>query len=104
MKRVAFALAAVLASPSAFADDLIEFGREIAEVNCAMCHAISTDDESRHREAPPFRELSARYPLEALEEALVEGILVGHPDMPEFQATPQQAQALLTYLKTIQNP
>lgn len=100
-----FALTAMLLSFAlpAMADDLIEFGREIAEVNCASCHAISTDDASLHPEAPPLRELSARYPLDALEEAFVEGIYVGHPDMPEFEATAEQVDALLAYLDTIQN-
>lgn len=100
-----FALTILLlsfASP-AMSDDLIQFGREIARVNCASCHAISTDDESQHPQAPPLRELSGRYPLDALEEAFVQGIYVGHPDMPEFEATVAQVNALLAYLDTIQN-
>jgi hypothetical protein len=32
--------------------------------------------------------LEARYPLEALEEALAEGIVTGHPDMPQFALEP----------------
>jgi hypothetical protein len=32
-----------------------------------------------------FRTLGKRYPIEALEEALGEGIISGHPDMPEFR-------------------
>lgn len=99
----ALAFAVTAMTGPALADDLVEFGREIAEVNCSACHAISTDDESRHSEALPLRELSQRYPVEALEEALVEGILVGHPDMPEFEATPEQANALIAYLNTIQH-
>lgn len=101
-----FALTAMLLAFAlpASADELVEYGREIAEANCASCHAISTDDASQHPEAPPLRELSARYPLDALEEAFVEGVYVGHPDMPEFEASPDLVNALLAYLETIQNP
>ncbi|MBB6012276.1 hypothetical protein HNR59_001621 [Aquamicrobium lusatiense] len=50
-----------------------------------------------------MRDLSKRYPLDALEEAFVEGIYSGHPDMPEFKATSDQVTALLAYLDTIQS-
>ncbi|MDV2965764.1 cytochrome c [Nitratireductor aquimarinus] len=84
------------------ADELVAYGRELIETNCSSCHAVSATDESTHPEAPPFRELSQRYPLEALEEAFAEGIVVGHPDMPVFIAEPDQIDAILTYLATLQ--
>lgn len=93
----------VLALPAS-ADPVVERGRGIAEMNCAGCHAISEADKSPHEEAPPFRELAQRYPLDALEEAFVEGIYTGHPDMPEFVASPEQIKALLAYMATIQAP
>lgn len=102
MKRLAIVAALLAAASNAYADALVERGRLIAEANCAACHAVGTDDASSHAEAPPLRELSARYPLDALEEAFAEGIYVGHPDMPEFEATPEQIGALLAYLDTIQ--
>jgi mono/diheme cytochrome c family protein len=85
-------------APSA---DLAE-GRRLAEVNCASCHAIGADGESRHPMAPPFRTLSRDYPVNALEEAFAEGILVGHRDMPEFRLEPQQIDDLLGYIESIQ--
>lgn len=78
-------------------------GRRIVEANCAQCHAIDREDESLHADAPPFRSLSARYPIETLEEALAEGIVTGHPDMPEFIAEPDQIDAIITYLNAIQD-
>ncbi len=76
-------------------------GRRLAEINCAGCHAIGRDDASTHPEAPAFRDLHERYPLEALEEAFVEGLSVGHPDMPEFVASPAQARAIIDYIATL---
>lgn len=77
-------------------------GRRLAEIHCARCHAIGTEGESRHPMAPPFRTLSRNYPVNALEEAFAEGILVGHRDMPEFQLEPSQIDDLVAYLNSIQ--
>lgn len=77
-------------------------GLQLAESHCSSCHAIGVNGESRHPMAPPFRTLSRDYPVNALEEALAEGILVGHPDMPEFHLEPQQIDDLTSYLRSIQ--
>jgi cytochrome c len=52
--------------------------------------------------APPFRDLHNRYPVEALEEALSEGIRVGHPSMPEFSLDPDQIVDLIAFLRSLQ--
>lgn len=80
----------------------IEAGRHMAEIKCAGCHAIGAAGESRHPSAPPFRTLSHNYPVNALEEALAEGILVGHPAMPEFRLTPAEIDDLVAYLQSVQ--
>ncbi len=82
--------------------DLVGEGRAIVEVYCISCHAIGAAGESRLAEAPPFRTLSERYPITALEEAFAEGVLVGHPAMPEFRLEPDQIDALVAYLESIQ--
>jgi cytochrome c len=82
--------------------NLLSVGQELVSKNCSRCHAIAADDISRHPQAPAFRTLGKRYPLESLEEALAEGIFTGHPDMPEFQFEPRDIQAVITYLKSIQ--
>jgi hypothetical protein len=64
--------------------------------------AYGPGDESRHAEAPPFRTLWERYPIDALEESFAVGIATGHPDMPEFTATPEQLAAILDYIASLQ--
>jgi cytochrome c len=76
-------------------------GREIAERFCAQCHAIGPEGKSPHDSAPPFRMIVAKGRVENLEEALGEGIAVGHPDMPQFQFSPQNVGALIAYLKSL---
>ncbi len=93
-------LCAAFATPSAAATPL-ERGRAIAQKNCARCHATGSTGESPLQPAPPFRVLPQRYPVENLAEALAEGIVTGHPAMPEFKFTPDEIDALLTYLDSL---
>jgi mono/diheme cytochrome c family protein len=92
------AAAPVTASAS---ESLLERGRAIAEKNCARCHAVGATGESPLKPAPPFRDLPQRYPVENLAEALAEGIVTGHPAMPEFTFQPDEIDALLTYIASL---
>jgi len=100
ISAVGLTLALVTAFPAA-AGSRISRGEALVETNCARCHAVGRNDESRHPDAPPFRTLSQRYPLQDLEEALAEGISTGHPDMPEFIAEPDQIDAILAYIGSL---
>jgi hypothetical protein len=42
--------------------------------------------------APPFRTLHERYPVENLEEPLAEGIISGHPSMPNSSSIQVKSQ------------
>jgi mono/diheme cytochrome c family protein len=77
-------------------------GRTFALANCARCHAIDKVSPSPLAIAPPFRVLHQRYPVETLEEALGEGIVTGHPNMPEFKLAPDQVGDFIAYLKTLE--
>ncbi|MGD9966368.1 MAG: c-type cytochrome [Hyphomonadaceae bacterium] len=78
-------------------------GRDIAEAQCARCHAVGPYGESPDPRAPVFRTIFQRYNASVLEQELIEGIRVSHP-MPEFQFNPQGTDALIQYLHTIQDP
>jgi mono/diheme cytochrome c family protein len=41
------------------------------------------------------------YPPESLAEALAEGIVSGHPDMPEFVFKPPEIEAIIAYLDSL---
>ena len=86
------------------ANEMIGQGQAIAETLCAGCHAIGLTGESQHAQAMPFREISWHYPIEALAEPFAEGIMVAHPEMPQWQFEPQQIDALLAYQETVQVP
>ena len=78
-------------------------GAAIAHKYCARCHAVDETGASPMGLAPPFRDLSKRYPIENLAEALAEGIVVGHPAMPRFTFEPREINALLTYIAGLKN-
>lgn len=83
-------------------DPHVANGLSLARQYCASCHAIRANDVSHMREAIPFRDLSQLYPVEGLAEALVEGLMTGHPDMPEFQFSTPAANDFIAYLESIQ--
>jgi len=108
-RRVGWAgCAIVLVATAAFAGPALT-GREkrgaaLLERMCATCHAVGRTGTSPHRQAPPFRTLSRRYPIESLQETLAEGIISGHPDMPEFKFGATDVGAVIAYLRVIQEP
>lgn len=97
----AVAALAATATSGAETDPLLDKGRALLEANCARCHAIGADDQSKHKEAPPFRVVVTRYPPDNLAEALAEGLVSGHPDMPEFVFEPEEVEAITTYLGSL---
>jgi mono/diheme cytochrome c family protein len=76
-------------------------GHDIAERICSRCHAIGPEGASPHKDAPPFRIIAAKGNVQNLEEALAEGIVVGHPDMPQFQFSARDVGAIVAYLRSL---
>jgi cytochrome c len=92
----------VVANASAADKDLTAKGKSLVTANCSRCHAIGKEGDSPHAEAPAFRTLSNKYPVENLAESLAEGIVSGHPDMPIFVFSPQDVAAIIDYLQSVQ--
>jgi mono/diheme cytochrome c family protein len=105
MKRLALlGIVLALGASAALAQSgRVQRGFTFAQTNCSQCHAIGRFDDSPIPEAPPFRTLHTRYPIEDLAEAFAEGITTGHPSMPQFQLDPAQINDLLAYLQSIQS-
>src|SRR5262245_34281569 len=100
---VILAVGAVHAGPVSTKE--IERGHAYAQLHCATCHAIGRTGSSPYSPAPPFRTLHERYDVEALAEALAEGMVVGHTgarQMPQFVLSPREIDDLLAYLKSLE--
>ena len=74
----------------------------MADRLCAACHAIGAVGASPEAQAPAFRRLGERYPPGFLAEAFAEGIVVGHPAMPQFELQPDEIDDLIAYLEWVQ--
>ncbi|MFZ3006190.1 MAG: cytochrome c [Phenylobacterium sp.] len=96
-------IAAQASAQDAATDASADRGRDLALKHCSRCHSLEPAGASSEPAAPPFRELHKRYPVESLGEALAEGILVGHPQMPEFRFDPDDVTAVIDYLSRIQS-
>lgn len=91
----------LLLSSSAVASNVAQ-GRRLALLYCARCHSTDKVSPSPLKIAPPFRTLHERYPVEQLQEALAEGIVTGHPTMPEFRFDADQVGDFIAFLKTLE--
>ncbi len=96
------AMAIIAVTTAAQAVDSVEMqGQTILEMHCSRCHAIGAEGASTHPQAPPFREVVGRYPPATLAESLAEGIVTGHPDMPELSFQPPEIEAIIAYLEKL---
>ncbi len=108
LKAVSTSLIGVMclfAGPSAFAASkaYVQAGHALAKARCSHCHSVERQGNSPLPAAPPFRTLATHYPLDSLQEALAEGIDVGHQGMPSTPWKPSEINRFIAYLKTI-NP
>jgi cytochrome c len=62
----------------------------------------SAKSEQARMHAPAFRDLGNRVDLDDFTQQLREGLTSGHPDMPTFRFTREDARALTAYLRSIQ--
>jgi cytochrome c553 len=100
---VSIAWAEEAASPISSARADIRAGRSLAKHYCSQCHAIGRTGKSRHPDAPAFRTLSERYPIEALAPRFAQGISTSHADMLEWRLDLDQNRDLLAYLQSVQS-
>jgi cytochrome c len=79
-------------------------GETLVAQSCSACHAIGRAGDSPVPAAPQFRILGQKYPISNLQEALAEGIAVGHRgvEMPEYTFEPDQIDDIIAYLESIQ--
>ena len=100
LTKIALAVFAIATAVNSSAADKNN-GEIFATDNCARCHAINKTGASPNAKAPPFWQIAGKYELEFLQEALAEGIVTGHNNMPEFILTTKQIDDLLAHFQTL---
>jgi len=84
------------------AQDPAAHGQALVAEFCGGCHAVGVKGKSKHPDAPPFRTLGRTVDLDDFPRVLERGISGGHPDMPEFKFSHDDALAVRAYLRLIQ--
>ncbi len=79
----------------------VERGRLMASARCGGCHAVGPVGTSPLPAAPPLRDIAGLYPPAQLQEAFGEGIMTGHPAMPQFELRPGEINDLIAYLESL---
>lgn len=82
---------------------LVHQGRALAQGQCGQCHSTGLRGQSPRLAAPPLRTLGERFPVEDLQEALAEGISVGHPEMPQVLWEARDIEAFTAYIRSLQS-
>jgi mono/diheme cytochrome c family protein len=94
-------LATLVGSPAQAQNPSAQRGVVIARTYCVSCHAIDKVSPSPLQAAVPFRDLHKKYPVESLQEALTEGIVTGHPSMPEYRFDAGQTADFIAFLNSL---
>jgi cytochrome c len=102
MRLIILVAMLMLTISAAFAQEPVRQGHTLVQQFCARCHAIGKIGRSPHADAPPFRALGRSFDLDEFPRQLESGISSGHPDMPEFKFSHDDALAARAYLRSIQ--
>ena len=83
------------------ASERVRQGQEVAEKNCAWCHAIGAEGKSPNPEAPAFREIHARHPILALRAPIARAIATPHDRMPKLPLSDSDVDRIIAYINSL---
>ena len=75
-----------------------ERGKIILQEKCGRCHAIEAVGESPLKNAPPMRDIYARFSRRELQAELSEGMVSKHKEMPQIEFSDEDVYAIMSYL------
>ena len=76
-------------------------GKVLLTEKCGRCHAVDATSASPRAEAPPFRDVFKKFPVEELRMRLSEGVVSHFKDMPQVDFTDEQVTGIIDYLSTL---
>ena len=85
-------------SDAADSSQLAARGKAILQDKCGRCHAVEAVGESPLKQAPPMRDIYARFAPRELQAELSEGMVSKHRDMPQIEFSDEDVGAILAYL------
>jgi mono/diheme cytochrome c family protein len=83
----------------------VSLGEGAARLYCATCHATGHTGASPNPASPPFPRIAERYRNKRLAGVFfIDGTVVRHPGMPQFEIPIQEADGLIAYLRSLAPP
>lgn len=76
-------------------------GKQVAQKHCGGCHAIEAKGASPNPKAPRFPLIAERYPSGNPAPVLIDGTVVRHPGMPEFNLIEHETDGLVAYIRRV---
>ena len=73
-------------------------GKAILQEKCGRCHAVEVALQSPMKNAPPMRDIYARYAPRELQEGLLQGMVSKHKAMPQIEFSQEEVAAIMAYL------
>ncbi len=96
-----FGFGALVSAPAlAVEKDLTQKGEVIVREHCGRCHAVGLTGSSPNEDAPPFRTLSSKYPIDSLAESSPKASVRAPGYALVF--TPHDVDAIIDYMQSIQ--
>ena len=89
------------AALTAQSESLVANGRQLAQKNCAWCHAIEKTGDSPNPRAPRWRDLVTRNPMLAMRQPLTRGIVRPHDEMPAFELSDAETDTIIAYINSL---
>jgi mono/diheme cytochrome c family protein len=82
--------------------ELVAVGRRIAQRECSSCHSIDAMSESPKPGAPPLRDVLFLYEdQDQLSVRLIDGMRIGHDEMPTFNFDIRSTDAMIAFLQAL---
>jgi mono/diheme cytochrome c family protein len=85
-------------SDAADSSQLKARGKVILQEHCGRCHAIGAAGNSPFKQAPPLRDIYARFAPQELQAELREGMVSRHRAMSQIEFSDEDVDAILAYL------
>lgn len=76
-------------------------GRRVAQRLCSRCHLTAREGVGPNPRAPSFPTIAERYSDANPASVLIDGTVVRHRGMPEFQLQENETDGLVAYLRRI---
>jgi mono/diheme cytochrome c family protein len=73
-------------------------GKVVLQEKCGRCHAVEAVGESPLKQAPPMRDVYARFAPRELQAELTQGMVSKHREMPQIEFSDEDVNAILAYL------